>query len=369
MRILLIGEYSNVHWTLAEGLRQLGHEVTVVSDGDSWKNYPRDIDLRRKSVGRWDTLMYLLKVLRTLRHLRGYDVVQVINPIFFDFKAKMMKPFYEILRRQNGRFYLGSFGMDHYWVKTCLDCKTFRYSDFNIGDRQRTEEPFNQEFMEKWLSPGYTELNVQMARECDGIVTGLYEYDCCYRPHFPDKTTYIPFPIDLSSVSQVSLWQPGEPVRFFVGIQRGRSEYKGTDVMLRALRRVEALYPTRCEVQVAESVPYAEYERMVSSSHVLLDQLYSYTPGMNGLMAMAKGMVLVGGGEEENYEILGEKELRPIVNVLPDEEDVFRKLEDLVLHPEQIARRQQESVAYISRYHNHVKVARQYEEKFLNSNF
>ena len=30
MKILLIGEYSNVHWTLSQGLRALGHEVTVV---------------------------------------------------------------------------------------------------------------------------------------------------------------------------------------------------------------------------------------------------------------------------------------------------------------------------------------------------
>ena len=40
MRILLIGEYSNVHWTLACGLRQLGHQVTVLSNGDFWKDYP-----------------------------------------------------------------------------------------------------------------------------------------------------------------------------------------------------------------------------------------------------------------------------------------------------------------------------------------
>ena len=45
MRILLLGEYSNVHNTLAQGLRALGHEVTVASDGDHWKDYPRDIDL------------------------------------------------------------------------------------------------------------------------------------------------------------------------------------------------------------------------------------------------------------------------------------------------------------------------------------
>ena len=47
MKILLLGEYSNVHWTLAEGLRQLGHQVTVVSNGDFWKNYPRDVNLTR----------------------------------------------------------------------------------------------------------------------------------------------------------------------------------------------------------------------------------------------------------------------------------------------------------------------------------
>ena len=48
MKILLIGEYSNVHWTLAEGLRSLGHTVCVVSNGDFWKDYRRDISLVRE---------------------------------------------------------------------------------------------------------------------------------------------------------------------------------------------------------------------------------------------------------------------------------------------------------------------------------
>ena len=37
MRVLLLGEYSNVHWTLACALRKLGHEVVVVSNGGEWK--------------------------------------------------------------------------------------------------------------------------------------------------------------------------------------------------------------------------------------------------------------------------------------------------------------------------------------------
>ena len=55
MRILLLGEYSNVHATLAKGLKALGHDVTVLSNGDFWKDYPRDINLSRRPgrLGAW----------------------------------------------------------------------------------------------------------------------------------------------------------------------------------------------------------------------------------------------------------------------------------------------------------------------------
>ena len=83
MKILLIGEYSNVHWTLAEGLRALGHTVCVVSNGDFWKDYRRDISLTReytKSGG----IKYMLKLYTLLPKLRGYDIVQLINPMFLE---------------------------------------------------------------------------------------------------------------------------------------------------------------------------------------------------------------------------------------------------------------------------------------------
>lgn len=58
MKILLLGDYSNVHATLASALRTLGHEVTLASDGDSWKNYPRDVDLKRPSLGKFSSIAY-----------------------------------------------------------------------------------------------------------------------------------------------------------------------------------------------------------------------------------------------------------------------------------------------------------------------
>ena len=366
MRILLLGEYSNVHWTLAEGLRQLGHEVTVVSDGDNWKNYQRDINLRRRSAGKIDALRYLWDVIKLLPTLRGYDVVQLINPVFLSLRGNKILPFYKLLRKQNKHIVLGAFGMDHYWVKTCLDCKTFRYSDFNFGERQRTEEDYNRVFIRDWLNGEKTYINQFVAEDADAIVAGLCEYYMCYHPVFKEKTHFIPFPIKEVGAESVHMRNDDDtsPVRFFVGVQKGKEAYKGTDIMLRALERVKAKYPTLCEIIKAESVPFDEYQHLMNRSEVILDQLYSYTPAMNALLAMSKGLVVVGGGEPENYDILGEQQLRPIVNVLPDEEDCFEKMERLVLHPEMIGKLQRESVEYIHRHHNFIEVAKKYEKLY-----
>ena len=111
MKILLIGEYSNVHWTLAEGLRRLGHKVTVVSNGDFWKDYRRDISLVKRH-GLTGGLGFLGRLALTLPKLRGYDIVQIINPMFVELKAERIFPIYDFLRRHNRKMVLGGFGMD-----------------------------------------------------------------------------------------------------------------------------------------------------------------------------------------------------------------------------------------------------------------
>ncbi|MCD8317968.1 MAG: glycosyltransferase family 1 protein, partial [Paraprevotella sp.] len=300
-----------------------------------------------------------VRITRTLPFMRGYDVVQLINPIFFELKPERLYPIYRYLRRNNRHVFLGAYGMDYYWVKTCLERQTFRYSDFNIGSEIR-QNADNDAFIAEWLNGAKGELNRFIAEDCDGIVSGLYEYDACYRPAFPDKTQFIPFPINLGEVTPRIPHPDTDRIRFFIGIQRQRDAYKGTDIMYQALVRLADRYPDRIDVKKTESVPFVQYNRMIDHCDVLLDQLYSDPPAMNALLAMAKGLVVVGGGEEENYALLGEKELRPIVNVLPSAEDVYARLEDFIQTPGDIARRSKEGVLYVERHHDHKKVAAQY---------
>lgn len=370
MRILLLGDYSNVHNTLAQGLRQLGHEVVVASDGDGWKNYPRDIDMRRPSLRPLDSVAYLFRVLRQFRHFRGFDVVQLINPVFMPLRAEKLAPFYRYLRRHNRHIVMGAFGMDHYYIKACLDFQTFRYSDFNMGRAERHSAE-NDRFKTDWLTGSKGRLNKLVAADADAIVAGLYEYHASYQAHCPwaaDKLSFIPFPIVPSpDAARRIASQPdaAAPLKLFIGIQRSRNSYKGTDIMLRAARRVAARYPDDCVLQVAENVPFAQYVKLLDESAVQLDQLYSYTPAMNSLEAMARGMIVVGGGEPENYAILNEEELRPIVNVEPNEESVYNALCSLVEHrADCVPRLQRQSVEYIARHHDYLQVARRYEQLY-----
>ena len=73
------------------------------------------------------------------------------------------------------------------------------------------------------------------------------------------------------------------------------------------------------------------------------------------------------GGEPENYEIIHETELRPIINVEPTYESVYHELEELVLHPERIPELKRQSIEYITRHHDYIKVARRYIDFWDNN--
>lgn len=359
MRILLMGEYSNVHNTLAIGLRALGHEVTVASDGDSWKDYPRDIDLHRDLKSRTGLISFMWRLMKALPKMRGYDVVQLINPIFIELKAQRIMPFYRYLRRHNKKIVMGAFGMDYYWASVNTDIRPLRYSDFNFGNNPRTDIEA-QRFRDDWIGTPKEKLNKEIAFDCDGIPAGLYEYWATYNQvsGLRDKMRFIPYPIQMPEIYRTNFY--GGPLKLFVGISRGRNAYKGTDIMLRAARRLQEKYPDKLEIKTVEGVPFNEYIRILEGSDAILDQLYSYTPSMNALLAMSKGIIVVGGGEPENYDILDEKELRPIINVQPDEQSVYDALEQLILQPERIAELKKQSVEYIKRHHDYLKVAQQY---------
>ncbi|PXV68130.1 glycosyltransferase involved in cell wall biosynthesis [Dysgonomonas alginatilytica] len=364
MKILLLGEYSNLHWTLAQGLRALGHSVVVASNGDRFKNYRRDIDISRKSYNSIDTLKYTYLLSKNFRQFKGFDVVQIINPLFLDLKPHKNLLAFNHLKKYNGKVFMGAFGNDAYWLKACLDKETFRYSEFDIPNRADYLDSA-KEIIRVWTDKDKVDVNREIAERSDGIIACLYEYFVSYKPQFEKKLTYIPAPINTSEIIFTQRGKDQSKVRFFIGIQKQRNEIKGTDILYKCLQEVQSKYPNECIIHKAESVPYDKYIAMRDQSDVLLDQLYSYTPGMNALTAMAQGLLAVGGGEPEMYNLLNEKDNHPIINVLPSEEDIFNKLENLILNREQIPQQSINSRLFVEQHHDYIKIAQQYLDTWL----
>ena len=81
---------------------------------------------------------------------------------------------------------------------------------------------------------------------------------------------------------------------------------------------------------------------------------------------MASGTVGRGGGEEEYYDFIGEKELRPIINVSPEKtfEDNVKAIEAALVPEGNVARLSRQSIEFVRKHHEYRKIAAQYIEMY-----
>lgn len=366
MRILLFGNPSMYHSYVARGLRELGHEVRLISPRFGWRKFPVDdilLERRTDINGKLAFLDYIRKALPILRKFKGYDIVEFHHPMFLELRGSMMRPFYNYIRRNNRHLVMGAVGDDYHTLDQILNHNVLRYSEQKIGDEVLQNDDV-QYLRDLYYNGKNADHCKHVAEDCDAIVAVLYEYWACYNNVYPEKLHFIPLPMVMPE-KEPTTFAVGDKVKLFIGLQRDRMQFKGTDIMLRAAEDITQRYPDLCELQIVENVPYAEYEKIMEGSDVILDQLYSYTPSMNSLLAMSKGIVVVGGGEPENYDIIGEHELRPIINVQPTYESVYAQLEDIIRHRERIPELKRQSVEYVRRHHDYRLVAKQYEKMYL----
>ena len=226
----------------------------------------------------------------------------------------------------------------------------------------------------------------------DALVPCLYEYWLDYNePPFAQKLHYIPLPMEREETVRCCYGEmvkcvgndtpshpndsqlptnlttsPSHPITILIGLQPKRDFMKGAMKIAMFVEEVARRHPGKVQIKYVEGVPYDEYMRLLAEADVLVDQLYSYTPSMNSLAAMARGTVVIGGGEEEYYEFIGEDTLRPIINVRPDvpDEENIATIERALFTDGTLERMAQESIQFVHKYHDYRHVAEQYEQLY-----
>jgi glycosyltransferase involved in cell wall biosynthesis len=378
MKILLVGEYSRLHNSLKEGLENLGHQVTLIATGDYFKDYPADIKLIRKydsGLGKKiKVLLYklfnsditsisLMKQFFSYEdQLRGYDVVQLINECPLGADPSEERRIITYLKENNDKLYLLSCGADHISVSYNYEKKN-RYSILDpLFKGKVTEQTFSGVL--KYLNPKYKDHHEFVYRLIDGVMASDLDYHIPMNGH-PKYKGLLPNPVNIEKME----YQPlsiDDKIIIFHGINRSNYYKKGSDYFEEALEQIQNKYRDMITIDVVENLPYSEFIQRYDQAHIILDQVLGYDQGYNALEAMAKGKVVFTGAEKEFYEHYQLKD--PVaINVLPDADQIYNELEQLILDPELIVEIGNNARRFIEEEHNYTTIANSYVKVYTST--
>jgi len=355
MKIALIGEYSGFYNNLKDGLVKLGHDVTIVSDGDGTKKFATDILLRSTNSNKLLVLKeYLVDIYKTTQCIRNFDVVQFVNPIIPPY---LRLPFSEMFVRRlidnNQLSFLSCAGDDavvwDYWENEKEIPLRYSWID---GVRKHYQSENSNCY---WDNNNLLKWNRDLATKVDGIIPIMYEY---YKPYASvyEKVRPIPIPIIMENNDFKENRVTGKMIVFH-GLNRYYS--KGTNYVEEAFSILQKKYPNDLDLIIAGNMPYNKYVEVLNSTNVVVDQVLSYSSGINGLISLAKGKIVLGGNEPESADLFRYTDC-PILNITPDSQSIVNQVEYLLEIKNDIPDLSQASRMFVEKYHDSVGIAKQY---------
>lgn len=361
-KILLVGDYSNFHATLAKGLQRIGCDVTVASNGGHYVQCARDIDISRRfksKAGGGLHAAWLYGIVR--KNAPKYDIISLRDPLFFDLKPGRVKWFFDLIRKLNPNVFSSYITTDVPFLDM-LEAKDspLKYSEFFIDGKPNRLLNADKATWDQWHAPEMKALNEHFYRNVKGVVTSLYEYHMAAQRVVPaERLIYGGLPIDTASIEFKEIDKPHK-VRIFLARDKRRQLQKGSDYLEIAARNVVARHGDKAEFILVENVPRKQYMEIMQTCHLMLDQIYSYTPATMALEGMASGLSVVTGGEPDFYDFIGEKENRPVINAPIELEPLEKVIEETVLHPERFAERSRRGRQFVEKHNSAEVVARRY---------
>jgi len=371
MRILLVGEYSNLHNSLKEGLQKHGHEVILIGSGDAFKKFPVNINVRGKymqdiflpnalrqalyRVFKWDIafLETYWRASKSLQTLGDFDVVQLINeypfktPYFFE--RKLVKK----LRKMTKKLVILGCGDDFLYLKN-------RHKlPYHPIDVLRGKQKFP--WSEQYLTERHRRFHNWIFQQKDLLITTDLDYHTIYKDEkLGDYFGIIPNPVNLDKIEEVPFPSIKDKIVIFHGINRSNYYKKGNDLFDKALEQVQAELGEKVEIIRAESLPYIEYIKKYDTAHIVLDQAYALDQGYNALEAMAKGKVVFTGAGKEFCDHYNIKMNSVAIYTIPSVEHMVENLQKLIKNPEKLVEISGNAREFVLTIHNYEHVAQKY---------
>jgi hypothetical protein len=352
LKILLIGEASGVHYNLKRGLLDLGHDVKhmILYGASQGRSY--DGSFSPVGAGVVGGVKRNLLPLIMAGRLDNYDAINFVNTITAVHGQHTKYLDLPILRNKSKVLSYYSVGCDQLGLvrRSTRDlpyspCSTCLSSGESLGRD-----------CENKLNPIY-EKSVERAKKYLSVAaSGMIEYDHVSDFFKDKKFSRIPLPVDVERIN----YNPAKnSKKILIAHTPTRRGFKGTSIVLEAM---EILKSQRDDFEfiVVENLTYQDYVAVMQTVDIVIDQVYSQSPGMNALEMIAAGKIVFTGATDLGMSYFGFMENFPGFDASPDPVQLAKSISLTLDKKNMFSQWSESGREYINCNHNCLTVAEQF---------
>ena len=379
MKILLLGEYSNLHNSLKQALINMGHEVLLVCNADGFKKYETDILIKShledyllfKLIARLFVRIFKINIFeieiylrakKIVNKLQGFDVVQLINENSFKTSPLLEIKLLKKIFKNNNKVFLLSCGVDSVSVKYAMS-KKLKYSILTpLFENARLKKKYKP--ILKYERENYLALGKFVQEHVNGIISSDLDY---HIPYFNKKKYLgmIPNPINIQKIKYYGI-NKSKKISILHAINSSNKIKKGNKFFEEALEIIDKKFKSKINIITTYDLTYKEHLENLKKCDILLDMVYAYDQGYNALEAMAMGKIVFTGAEEEWLKLYNIKEDTAVINAVPNTIRIIEKLVWLIENPKMLKSISVNARKFIEKNHDFEKIAIKYIKTWEN---
>ena len=379
MKILLLGEYSNLHNSLKQALINMGHEVLLVGNADGFKKYETDILIKShledyllfKLIARLFVRIFKINIFeieiylrakKIVNKLQGFDVVQLINENSFKTSPLLEIKLLKQIFKKNNKVFLLSCGVDSVSVKHAMS-KKLKYSILTpLFEKASLKKKFKP--ILKYERENYLALGKFVQEHVNGIISSDLDY---HIPYFNKKKYLgmIPNPINIQKIKYYGI-NKSKKISILHAINSRNKIKKGNKFFEEALEIINKKFGSKINIITTYDLTYKEHLENLKKCDILLDMVYAYDQGYNALEAMAMGKIVFTGAEEEWLKLYNIKEDTAVINAVPNTIRIIEKLVWLIENPKMLKSISVNARKFIEKNHDFEKIAIKYIKTWEN---
>lgn len=359
MKVLLVGDISGVHEYLADGLREVGHDCELLK---YQRTSTRMVEGERDffSLRNYGLIGNVLRPFATtlrLSQLPIYDAISIMHRVSLIDKPSPIRYLdTPVLASRTTNLSYIALGCDEIAYiekskllpyKPCDSCEQLDSAGRNCDKNNRSIN-----------ARGLRVLN----KHYNSVIVPAIEY-YHVKDDFHRRIHKIPFPITTSRVP----WHPAKSDTDRVRIVHTptRMGFKGTPIVEQAIRLLSQRRDD-FEYEILNNLPFNEFSDRVAQTDIVIDQVWSQSPGMNALYFLAMGKIVLSGNTALGQSFFPFASASPIFNAPPDPAALALKLENILESRSQYPGLAQRGRNYIQMFHDSARVAQQYVEAWSN---